>query len=47
MEMTWTESAKFLADASFLSKIVKYPKDTINGEMIDLMVPYLMSPYVI
>lgn len=37
---SWSESLKVMADTRFLNKILEYPKDTINGEIIDLMVPY-------
>lgn len=41
VETSWEESQKVMADIGFLSKIVRYPKDTINAEMVDLMAPYL------
>lgn len=41
VEMSWDESLKVMADIGFLGKIVRYPKDSINAEMIDLMTPYL------
>lgn len=37
---SWAESLKVMSDTRFLAKIVAYPKDTINAEMIDLLVPY-------
>lgn len=38
---SWTESLKTMGEGNFYGKIVNYAKDLINGEMIDLMVPYL------
>lgn len=33
-----------MSDTKFLSNLQLYPKDTINGEMIDLLVPYFAFP---
>lgn len=33
-----------MADTAFLRKLQEYPKDTINGEIIDLLVPYFGYP---
>lgn len=41
LETSWDESLKVMADIGFLSKIVRYSKDSINAEMVDLMAPYL------
>lgn len=30
-----------MADTTFLRRLQEYPKDTINGEIIDLLQPYL------
>lgn len=38
---SYGEALKVMADSAFLSKIMKYPKDLINAEIIDLMIPYL------
>ncbi|KAK9891390.1 hypothetical protein WA026_014631 [Henosepilachna vigintioctopunctata] len=38
---SWNESLKMLADTRFLNKLQDYPKDTINAETIDLVIPYL------
>lgn len=43
LEPSWDESLKVMAEAGFLAKIVRYPKDSINAEIIDLMVPYLKN----
>lgn len=38
---SYSEALKVMSDSGFLNKIMKYPKDLINAEIIDLMVPYL------
>ncbi|XP_013102946.2 dynein axonemal heavy chain 8 [Stomoxys calcitrans] len=40
LESSWEESLKVMSDTSFLKKIVEYPTDIINAEMVDLMLPY-------
>lgn len=35
-----------MADARFLNNLKFYPKDEINAEMVDLLVPYFNFPYV-
>lgn len=42
---SWEESLKVMSDTSFLKKIVEYPTDIINAEMVDLMVPYFNYRY--
>lgn len=41
LEASWQDSLKVMSDSSFLPKILRYPTDTINAEMIDLAVPYI------
>lgn len=43
LESSWEESLKVMAEAGFLAKILRYPKDSINAEIVDLMVPYLTN----
>ncbi|XP_018048480.1 PREDICTED: dynein heavy chain 8, axonemal [Atta colombica] len=38
---SWSESLKVLADVRFLYNLQNFPKDDINAETIDLMMPYL------
>lgn len=40
LQSSWEESLKVMSDTSFLRKIVEYPTDVINAEMVDLMLPY-------
>ncbi|XP_045464438.1 dynein axonemal heavy chain 8-like isoform X2 [Harmonia axyridis] len=41
LQASWNESLRVMADTRFLSKLQEYPKDTINAEIVDLVVPYL------
>lgn len=38
---SYGEALKVMSESGFLNKIMKYPKDLINAEIIDLMTPYL------
>ncbi|XP_018374249.1 PREDICTED: dynein heavy chain 8, axonemal [Trachymyrmex cornetzi] len=38
---SWSESLKVLADTRFLYNLQNFPKDNIDAETIDLMMPYL------
>lgn len=44
---SWEDSLKFMGEAGFLSKILRYATDTINAEMVDLVTPYLNHPYAL
>lgn len=37
---SWTEATKILSDSRFLNRLLNYPRDTINAEMIDHMKAY-------
>ncbi|XP_047042441.1 dynein axonemal heavy chain 8-like [Helicoverpa zea] len=37
---SWSESLKVMADVRLLSNLKNYPKDEINAEMVDLLIPY-------
>lgn len=47
LQSSWEESLKVMSDTSFLKKIVDYPTDIINAEMVDLLVPYFNYKYVL
>nr|XP_041630529.1 dynein heavy chain 8, axonemal-like isoform X2 [Drosophila kikkawai] len=44
IQSSWEESLKVMSDTSFLRKIVEYPTDLINAEMVDMMMPYFQYP---
>ena len=37
---SWSESLKMMAQGGFLAGLQNYAKDTINEEMVELMMPY-------
>ncbi|XP_025155775.1 dynein heavy chain 8, axonemal [Harpegnathos saltator] len=38
---SWSEALKVMADTRFLHNLQHFPKDNINAETVDLMLPYL------
>ncbi|CAH8577937.1 unnamed protein product [Schistosoma turkestanicum] len=45
---SWSESLKLMTNTGFLSMLVSFPKDTINGETVELLEPYLnMEDYTL
>lgn len=44
----WSESLKLMTNTGFLSMLMSFPKDTINGETVELLEPYLnMEDYTL
>ncbi|XP_068084800.1 dynein axonemal heavy chain 8 [Anabrus simplex] len=41
---TWSESLKVMADMRFLYNLQNFPKDRINAEMVELLLPYFDNP---
>lgn len=41
---SWSDALKLMADTRFLYNLQNFPKDNINGEIVDLMRPYLIHP---
>lgn len=41
---SWQEASKILNDIKFLQKLLEFPRDKINAEHVDLMVPYFDYP---
>lgn len=37
---SWSESLKLMAQAGFVAGLQNFSKDTINGETVELMLPY-------
>lgn len=37
---SWAESLKMMASTTFLLQLQNYPKDIINNEMVELLLPY-------
>ena len=45
---SWAESLKLMAQGGFLNNLLGYAKDTINDEMVELLVPYFcMEDYTL
>ncbi|TPP64769.1 Dynein heavy chain 5 axonemal [Fasciola gigantica] len=38
---SWSESLKFMTNTGFLTMLMTFPKDLINGETVELLEPYL------
>ncbi|KAK4476180.1 hypothetical protein MN116_001394, partial [Schistosoma mekongi] len=44
----WSESLKLMTNTGFLSMLMSFPKDSINGETVELLEPYLnMEDYTL
>ncbi|XP_047128865.1 dynein axonemal heavy chain 5 isoform X1 [Hydra vulgaris] len=40
---SWSESLRMMSQAGFLQSLLSFQKDSINGEMVELMEPYLAA----
>ncbi len=43
LKPSWGEALKLMASSTFLQNLLQYPKDSINDEMVELMMPYFDS----
>ncbi len=41
---TYSESVKMMGDMNFLSALVNFPKEQINDETVELLLPYFAAP---
>ncbi|KAL7306261.1 hypothetical protein TKK_0001695 [Trichogramma kaykai] len=44
LQASWTEALKVMSDTRFLYNLQNFPKDDINAEIIDLLIPYFSYP---
>ena len=41
---TYEEAVKMMGDISFLSSLMRFPKEAINDETVELLMPYFSAP---